>query len=89
MPSVKVTRVPGAHVHDWLPYLFSRKTIDQTFTPALLDMRVEYFDALAVNRKWLARAVYVRWALGLFETIFLSWGVSLAKKIRAVWKLGS
>lgn len=82
-----ISLAPGARLLVVFPYLFSRRTIEQTFTPALLDMRLEYFDALAEKRVWLARAVYSRWVLGLVETVLLSWFVSLAKKIRAFWKI--
>jgi len=83
----RLVLAPGARFLDILPWFFKRKTIEETFTPALLDMRYEYFEALAAKRVWLARAIYLRWAVSMFQVIVIASCLSTAKKIAAIWKI--
>lgn len=84
----RITPPPGSLLVSKLPYLFTRKTIAHVFTQALADMREEYFDALAAHKPWLARSIYFRWGLSVLSTVVLQWGVELAKRVHALWKLG-
>ncbi len=86
----RVTQPPGSALVRVVPYLFmfSRETIAHVFTQGLGDMREEYFAALAAKKPRLARAIYFRWCLSLFSSVVLQGGVSLAKKVHALWKLG-
>lgn len=86
--ATRVTRPPGSRFLEILPYLpISKQTMDALFVPPTLDMRQEYFDALAANRPWLARARRVAWVFGMVQTIALGSGLSLAKKILALWRV--
>lgn len=42
-------------------FIYSRTTVELTFKPLVADLRYEYFDALASNRKWKARWIYIRY----------------------------
>lgn len=84
----RIVVAPGATLLKALPYLCSKQVIERVFAQSIDDMRMEYYDALAQGRKVLAWCVLGRFWLGLFNTFVLQAGVSVAKKIHAIWKLG-
>jgi len=84
----RIVVAPGTALLKTLPYLCSKQVIERVFAQSIDDMREEYYDALAQDRNFLAWCVLARFWLGLFNTFVLQAGVSVAKKIHAIWKLG-
>lgn len=84
----RIVVAPGTTLLKTLPYLCSKQVIERVFSQSIDDMREEYYDALSQGRNFLAWCVLGRFWLGLFNTFVLQAGVSVAKKIHAIWKLG-
>jgi len=56
----KIRRPVGSSLRDIAEFVFSKKSFEQIYDPLISDLRVEYLDALASNRKWKARWVRAR-----------------------------
>lgn len=56
----RLVQPPGRRTHSVLAFLFSRRTVDGVFSPALADLRHEYYDAQVNGRLWHARWIHVR-----------------------------
>jgi hypothetical protein len=55
----RIASAPGHHLLQLGEFLFSRKVYQETIEPAVMDMRLEYFDALAAGRQWKARLIWI------------------------------
>ena len=56
----KVRRPVGSSLRGVAEFVFSKKSYEQIYDPLISDLRVEYCDALALNRRWKARWVRAR-----------------------------
>lgn len=82
----RTTKAPGARLLAVIDFLFSPKTVEQTFKPLIADWRHEYFEALKQNRKWKARWISARYRFSFINAITLSKVFSLLKQIRSISK---
>ena len=48
----KVRRPVGSSLRGVAEFVFSKKSYEQIYDPLTSDLRVEYFEALASNRRW-------------------------------------
>jgi len=76
---------PGAKLLVLVDFLFSPKTVEQTFKPIIADWRNEYFEALKDKREWKARWISTRYRISFITSMFLSKVFSLMK----LWKSAS
>lgn len=84
-PSVRVHGAPGMRLITWTEFFFSRKDREHLIQP-ILDMRVEYFEALSEKRQWKARMVLVRGYLAFLNTVWLHVALRFGKRVVAVWR---
>lgn len=80
---------PGWALLSFLAWLFSTRTIDRVFKPAVSDMQKEHIDALAEGKTWKARWVVVRgyWSVG--AAVVAQAPISVVKLFVALWKAAS
>jgi hypothetical protein len=67
-----VERAPGATLHSVVDFLYSQKTVKETFEPIIADWRFEYFEALSQKRIWKARWICVRYTYSFVMAMGLS-----------------
>ena len=67
----KVQRPVGSSLRGVAEFVFSKKSCEQIYDPLINDLRFEYFEALASNRRWKARWVHAR-GYGSFLTAVLA-----------------
>ena len=67
----KVRRPVGSSLRGVAEFVFSKKSYEQIYDPLVSDLRFEYFEALASNRRWKARWVRAR-GYGSFLTAALA-----------------
>ncbi|WP_423925793.1 hypothetical protein [Candidatus Palauibacter sp.] len=67
----KVQRPVGSSLRGVAEFVFSKKSYEQIYDPLISDLRFEYFEALASNRRWKARWVRAR-GYGSFLTAVLA-----------------
>lgn len=86
-PKVKSLRTaPGSFVLRVADFLCPKKVYERVFLQYILDMREEYFEALAAEREEKARWVLIRGYLALAATMALQLFASVfAKIIKTVW----
>ena len=88
----KVRRPVGSSLRGVAEFLFSKKSYEQIYDPLISDLRVEYCEALASNRRWKARWVRAR-GYGSFLTAGLahaaaSGGHHVVRVCRIFWAAG-
>jgi hypothetical protein len=66
----KVRRAPGSHLLWVADLLFSRKSVEEVLEDTVIDMRREYFDALAQDRPGKARWARIRGTWTFFCAAF-------------------
>lgn len=77
--STVIGRAPGANYLLIVDFLFSPKTVEETFKPIVADWRTEYFEALNQRRKWKARWISVRYTYSFVASMGLTKIVSFIK----------
>ena len=88
----KVRRPVGSSLRGVAEFVFSKKSYEQIYDPLLSDLRLEYCEALAANRRWKARWVRAR-GYGSFLTAGLahaaaSGGHLVVRVCRIIWAGG-
>ena len=81
----RLHRPPGASLLRLSEFIYSRKKYETVLRPTIVDMREEYFEALAAGRKWKSRWVRVRgiWSFG--AAVGLDIPISAIGLIRKIW----
>ena len=88
----KVRRPVGSSLRGVAEFVLSKKSYEQIYDPLLSDLRLEYCEALAANRRWKARWVRAR-GYGSFLTAGLahaaaSGGHLVVRVCRIIWAGG-
>jgi hypothetical protein len=83
---VRLYGAPGTRLINWTEFLFSRKDAEH-LVQTILDMRLEYFEALAEKRIWKARVVLVRGYTSFFSAVGLHFSLRIGKRAVTMWKL--
>jgi hypothetical protein len=82
----RVKEAPGTNLLAMVDFLFSSRTVEQTFKPLVADWRLEYFDALNRGRAWKARWITARYLYSFIMAMSLSRLLSILKELRSVIK---
>jgi hypothetical protein len=83
----RVLRPPGARLLSLVDFVFSKKTAKLLRQP-LLDLQVEYCEALGAQRPRKASWVRLRGYWSFWETVAMLMPVSLLRLVVQLWKLG-
>ncbi len=88
----RVRRPVGSSLRGVAEFVVSKKSYEQIYDPLISDLRLEYFEALAANRRWKARWVRAR-GYGSFLTAGLahaaaSGGHHVVRVCRIFWAAG-
>jgi len=78
---------PGVAVAGFLRFVFSKRAFDSVFAQGIVDMRIEYVDAIASGYMWKARWVVFRDHLGLALTTGAYLGTVIVKKVTGIWRM--
>ena len=84
-----ISSPPGTILMALCEFVFSKRTFKAIFEPTISDMRLEYYDALQLGRRWKARLVVVQGHAACFTAATVNLPVSLVKLVGAFWRLGS
>ena len=84
-----IERPPGWKLLRGLEVLYSTKTFNGVFRPAILDMQQEHLKALAAHKPTLAKWVKFRGYCSVGCAILAQLPVSLVKLILTLWKAAS
>jgi hypothetical protein len=79
-------RPPGNRLLTIVDFLYSPKTIEETFKPIVADWRTEYFEALTQGRTWKARWISIRYTCSFIVSMSLSKVYALFKSFRSAGK---
>jgi hypothetical protein len=85
-PSVRLLSAPGKGLIGFAEFFFSRKDREHLAQP-ILDMRLEYYEALAEKRTWKARVVLVRGYFSFFSAVGMHLSLQFGKSAVRMWKL--
>jgi hypothetical protein len=83
----KVRRAPASGALNIIRFIVSTKTFENVFAQAVLDMREEYFDALAKGKVWQARLRHVQLYLTLLMITIALAGAKFGKLFVRLWKI--
>ena len=75
--------LPGAGLRDVLHVIYSPKIAERVFDQTILDMQLEWQEAIGHDRKWLARWVVVRGVL----TVVITAAVHAVATLHSIFKL--
>jgi hypothetical protein len=84
LKAARISLPPGSRLRSIADFFYAPKTMERIVDPILSDLQLEYFNALAENRKAKADWVRVRAAWALFKALGLYAG---AKHIAEIWKI--
>ena len=87
LPVKSLCSPPGHSLVRLLQFVYTKRCYELYFVQTVADMRDEYFDALASNKKWTARwrRIQIYPSVGM---IIVAWaGTSVVKKLSQIWKL--
>ena len=77
---------PGVRVRRILRFVFSKRTCDLVFDPALADMQSEWLEAVVAGHAWHARAIRLRGYGVLLQHVVAQLPVSFLRAAYEVWK---
>lgn len=77
----RIARAPGARHLILVDFLYSPRTVEETFKPIIADWRLEYFNALAEKRKHKARWISIRYSYRFALAMGLSHAYALIRQI--------
>ena len=83
----KVRRPVGSSLRGIAEFVFSEKSYEQIYDPLISDLRLEYFEALASNRRWKARWVRTRGYGGFLAAMLAHAGGSGGHLVVRVWRI--
>ena len=67
--------------------MFSKKSYEQVYDPLISDLRIEYCEALAENRRWKARWVRARGYLSFLTAVSAHAAASGGHLVVRVWRI--
>jgi hypothetical protein len=82
----KLALPPGTRLNAVAEFLFSKKTYERVFQPTISDLQDEYIAALALDRSWKARWVWIRGHLAFWKAFALQVPISLMRAAMAIWQ---
>jgi len=85
----KIVRAPGWTLLNVLSWVYSKKTMNGVFRPAIVDMQHEHVAALADGKRGLARWVQLRGYCSVGAAALGQLPVSLIKLAVKLWKAAS
>lgn len=81
-----IGKPPGTNLLALVDFLFSPKTVEQTFRPIVSDWRYEYYEALKQGHKYKARWISMRYRYSFIMAMSLSKIFSFLKQLRSLSK---
>jgi len=81
-----VRRPVGSSLRGLAEFLVSKKSFEQIYEPLVSDMRLEYCEALAANRWWKARWVWVRGNWSFLTAAFAHFCASGVRHVVRAWR---
>lgn len=81
MAANRIANAPGARHLILVDFLYSPRTVEETFKPIIADWRLEYFNALAEKRKHKARWISIRYSYRFALAMGLSHAYALIRQI--------
>jgi len=82
----KVGRPVGSSLRGFAEFVFSTKSYEEIYEPLISDLRFEYCEALAANRRGKARWVRVRGYGSFLETVLAHFGASGVRLVFRAWR---
>lgn len=79
--ATRIANAPGARYLAVVDFLYSPRTVEETFKPIIADWRFEYFNALSQKRRIKARWISIRYYYRLAVVMGLSNAYALIKVI--------
>lgn len=83
-----VTRPPGSWLLALAEFFCSRKTFTGVFLPAIIDLQLEYCEALDQDRIWKARWVRLRGWCSFWNAAAMQLPLSALRILVQLWKVG-
>ena len=80
----RIYRAPGRRLLLVVEFLYSARTVQETFIPIIADWHLEYFEALKQRRQYKAHWISFKWRLRFVEAMGLSKILSLLKGLRGL-----
>ena len=77
----------GSSLRGVAEFVFSKKSFEQIYDPLISDLRVEYCEALAANRRWKARWVWARGHLSFLTAASAHAVASGGHLVARVWRI--
>lgn len=81
MLSNRIANAPGARYLALVDFLYSPRTVEETFKPIIADWRLEYFNALTEKRKYKACWISIRYSYRFALAMGLSHAYALIRQI--------
>lgn len=82
----KLVKPPGATLLHLASVIYSKKTFETVFEPAISDMRIEYFEALQTNQKWKPRFAWLRGHMSVLRAALVQIPVGLVQVAVSLWR---
>ena len=83
----KVRRPVGSSLRGVAEFVVSKKSYEQIYDPLLSDLHIEHCEALAANRRWKARWVWVRGHLSFWTAASDHAAASVGRRVARVWRI--
>ena len=88
LPIQQIALPPGHLCLKILAFLYSTKTFDRMISPAVSDMRFEYFEAIANKQQWKAKWIQLRGILSLLGALlYHAWDSVFGKLFRSIFQV--
>jgi len=82
----RVGRPIGSSLRGFAEFVFSKKSYEEIYEPLISDLRFEYCEALAANRRGKARWVRVRGYGSFLEAVLVHFGASGVRLVFRAWQ---
>jgi hypothetical protein len=82
----RIHRMPGYGLARISKLIYSKKTFEEVFEPAISDMQVEYLEAIEQGELHKAKWVVLRGRFSFWSTIISFLPVSLLRRCTEIWK---
>jgi hypothetical protein len=82
----RINKAPGSNWLSIVEFLYSPKTVEETFKQIVADWRTEYFEALKQGRTCKARWISIRYTFSFIMSMSLSKVYALFKSFKSVGK---
>jgi hypothetical protein len=82
----KIVRPPGMRLNAIAEFLFAKNTYERVFQPTIADLQREYLDALAQDRLWKARWIWLRGHYSFWVAFLCQLPISWMRLVFDLWK---